>query len=411
MGQTIHKLNAKQVQHAQGPGRFSDGGGLYLLVSKTGARSWLFMYKIAGRRREMGLGSAAAGHVSLAEARKRAAAAREAVAAGDDPIALRDEERRERISQAITFGDFADQFVADHRDGWSNRKHADQWGMTLGPAYCAAIRSRPIGEIDVNDVLAVLEPVWLKKPETARRIRMRLEKVLAAARVRGVHAGPNPAVLRGNLDVLLPKQPKRQGHHAAMPWEDVPAFMAALREREGVSALALRFAILTTARTSEVLHAAWDEIDDEQAVWTVPEERMKARRPHRVPLSDEALAVLEEANGLDPELVFPAIRGSGPMSNMAMSVLLKRMGVTAGTVHGFRSSFRDWAAEATNFQSEVAEMALAHVVGDRTEAAYRRGDLFQKRRKLMEAWAAYCIPDNAGGGVIDLKGRARNERG
>jgi integrase len=403
----IHKLTAKQVQHAREPGRLSDGGGLYLSVAKTGSRSWIFMWKTGGRRREMGLGSAGDGGVSLALARQKAAAAREAVARGEDPIALRDAEQREASARGTTFGEFADAFVADHRDGWSNKKHADQWAMTLGPAYCKKIRSTPIAEIGVDEVLAVLRPVWLKKPETARRIRMRLEKVLAAARVRGLHPGPNPAVLRGNLDVLLPKQPRERGNHAAMPWADVPGFMTALTEREGVSALALRFAILTAARTSEVLHARWDEIDEDEAVWTVPASRMKARRAHRVPLSNATLAVLEEAKGLDPDLVFPAIRGRGAMSNMAMAVLLKRMQVEGVTVHGFRSSFRDWAAEATNFQNEVAEMALAHVVGDRTEAAYRRGDLFAKRRKLMDAWAGYCVPARRDAKVVAIGRKAR----
>ncbi|SFQ55744.1 Integrase [Roseivivax halotolerans] len=404
----LHKLTSKQVEHARQPGRISDGGGLYLTISKAGSRSWLFMFRVNGKRREMGLGSAAPGGVTLAQARKKAAEARDILQDGGDPLEQRQAAQRVALASSTTFGEFADQFVEDQRGGWSNPKHAAQWAMTLGPAYCKKIRTRAIADVDIEDVVAVLRPVWLKKPETARRIRMRLERVLDAAKVRGLRSGENPARWRGNLELLLPKQPKADGHHAAMPWADVPAFMEQLAAREGVAALALRWTILTAARTSEVLYATWDEIDVDAGIWEVPAERMKARRPHRVPLSDEALAVLEEVKGLDPELVFPAIRGSGPMSNMAMSVQLRRMKVTGATVHGFRSSFRDWAAEATSFQSEVAEMALAHVIGNRTEAAYRRGDLFEKRRRLMEAWGRYCTSSRKTDVVSLARGAGRS---
>jgi len=259
----------------------------------------------------------------------------------------------------------------------------------------------------VDEVLSVLRPVWLEKPETARRIRMRLKRVLDAARVRGLRTGENPARSKGQLELLLPKQPKADGHHAAMPWAEVPAFMEALAEREGMSALSLRFLILTAARTGEVIEAEWSEIDFDEALWTIPAARMKARRPHRVPLSAEALAVLREVEGVSDQWVFPTNNGRKPQSNMAMLTLLKRMKVTDAVPHGFRSSFRDWVAEATNFSGELAERALAHVVASKTEAAYRRGDALDRRRALMDAWAAFCVPREAEEKVTDLRaGRA-----
>ena len=400
MGNGIHRLTAKEVAHATKPGRVADGGGLYLSISKSGARSWAFMYKRDGKRREMGLGSASPGAITLAGARRKAATLRDVLADGGDPLTERKEAERGALAASTTFGDFADRYVEDQRGGWSNPKHAAQWAMTLGDAYCRKIRGRPIGEVDVDDVLAVLRPVWMEKPETARRVRMRIERVLDAARVRGLRAGDNPARWRGNLDFLLPKQPRKDGHHAAMAWREVPAFMGKLAEREGVAALALRFLILTAARTGEVLYARWDEIDEETSVWTIPAERMKARRTHRVPLSAPALALLEQVEGLQPEFLFPTVRGTGPLSNMSLAMQLRRMKIEGPTVHGFRSAFRDWAAEATTVSGEVAEMALAHAIANRTEAAYRRGDLFEKRRHLMDQWGAFCINQKSGEVVI-----------
>ena len=274
--------------------------------------------------------------------------------------------------------------------------------MTLGDAYCALIRSKPIGAIGTDDILAVLEPVWQTVPETARRVRMRLEKVLDAARVRGLRSGDNPALWKGHLDHILPKHGKAmRRHHAALGWTEVPEFMRILKTREGMAAIAFRFLILTAARTSETLNARWGEIDFDKATWTIPAERMKSRREHRVPLAKASLNLLKQAMGKHKDFVFPGPSDAGPLSNMSLLMVLRRLERHEVTAHGMRSAFRDWAAECTNFPSEVCEMALAHVVENATEAAYRRGDLFDKRRKLMEAWAAFCEQD--GNTTLPLK--------
>jgi integrase len=293
--------------------------------------------------------------------------------------------------------------VKTHLSQWSNPKHAAQWSMTLGESYCSVIRSKPIASIQTEDILAVLEPVWQVVPETARRVRMRLERVLDAARVRGLRSGENPARWKGHLDHLLPKHGKTsRKHHPAMAWADVPDFLRLLAAREGTAALALRFLVFTATRTTEVLDAQWTEMDFGSSTWTIPAERMKARREHRVPLSESALAILKQAKGKHREFVFPGPDDSGPMSNMALLMLLRRMERDDTTVHGMRSTFRDWASECTNFPNEVCEMALAHVVESATEAAYRRGDLFDKRRKLMQTWASYCEPHKSAK-VLPLK--------
>lgn len=401
MPRELHRLNAKKVMAIDSPGRHADGGSLYLNVAKPprgqpdrpcGPKTWVFLFKFRGRQREMGLGSAGPGGISLADARQRAAEARSLIQRGVDPL---DAKRAAAAEQAVTkarattFGVFADAYVADHEAGWSNDKHRAQWRMTLGPSYCAAIRGKPISEVGVDDVLAVLTPVWQKRPETARRVRMRLEAVLDAARVRGLRDGENPARWRGNLDHLLPRHRKEtKANFAAMPYADVPAFWRSLDLKRGTAALCLKYLIATGARTGEALGARWDEIDLEAKVWTLPARRMKAGREHRVPLSDAALAALNAAKGLHPEWCFPGPSLRAPLSNMAMLGLLKRVAPDV-TVHGFRSAFRDWASEETGAAYEVAEAALAHVVGDRTERAYRRGDLFEKRRELMAAWSAY----------------------
>lgn len=400
MARQLHKLNARQIETLRKPGRHSDGGGLYLRIFPNGSKSWGFLYErknANGRRKqtELGLGSAeGANAVSLAIARQKAADFRKLLMEGKDPKSYRHAAARDKAAASITFGEFADEYVETHRAGWSNAKHAAQWAMTLGSAYCNAIRDKYIGEIDVNDVLAVLQPVWHEKPETARRIRMRLERVLDAAKVRGLRESENPARWRGHLDHLLPRHLKSsKRHHPAMPYKQVPTFMAELANRNAISASALELCILTATRTSETLNATWEEIDLGAAMWTISAERMKARRPHRVPLSNEAVAVLRRVEGLHPDLVFPGQSGRKPLSNMTFLMLLRRMGQKNVTAHGFRSSFRDWTAECTLFSSEVAEMALAHVVQSATEAAYRRGDLLEKRWELMAAWGDYCFPN------------------
>jgi integrase len=350
------------------------------------------MYRFAGKQREMGLGSASRAGTSLARARDLAAEARIALAAGLDPLEVRKAARHaERILP--TFGECADAFIETHRSSWRNDKHIAQWTMTLS-TYCAPIRAMPIDKIETEAVLKVLQPIWERLPETAKRLRGRIEKVLDAATVRCFRTGENPARWRGHLQNLLAK-PKglTRGHHAALPYEQLPEFMAQLRARYSLAARALEFAILTACRSGEVRSARWGEIDLAKATWVIPAGRMKAGKEHRVPLSDRAvalLAVLQETRTSD--FIFPGNGLNRPLSGMAMAMLLRRIKVDSITVHGFRSTFRDWASETTAFPHEVCEQALAHSIGNKTEAAYRRGDLFEKRRKLMETWAIYCEP-------------------
>jgi integrase len=340
------------------------------------------MYVRRGRRVELGLGGGR--DLSLAAARTEAATLRAILAKGDNPKALR---ARDDVP---TFGECADSYVKTMQAGWRNAKHAAQWSMTL-QKYCQPIRKSPVDEVTTEDVLRILEPLWQRIPETAQRLRGRMENVLDAAKAKGQRNGENPARWRGHLDQLLPKRQKLiRGHHAALPYEEVPYFMEGLRSRPAVAARALEFTILTACRTSEVLGARWGEIDLEKRVWTVPASRMKAAREHRVPLSPRALEIIEEMRAKGAEgYVFPGPKRNEPLSTMAMAMLLRRMKAEI-TVHGFRSSFRDWASETTGFPHEVCEMSLAHAIANKAEAAYRRGDLFEKRRKLMIAWAGYC---------------------
>jgi integrase len=379
------RLTARKVQMAK-PGVYVDGQGLRLIVGATGGRKWIFRFMRRSRSQEMGLGGAG---VSLAVARERAADARRMLVAGQNPI---DGARLARAGRP-TFGQVADDFLSAKQSEWRNVKHRAQWAMTL-QRYCAPLRSVPVDEIDTTAVLEVLQPLWASIPETASRVRGRIETVLDAARARGL-IGPheaNPARWRGHLDKLLPKRQKlTRGHHAAMPFADVPQFMARLRKRDAVAALALEFTILTAARSGEVLGARWNEIDFGRKVWTVPAARMKGGREHRVPLSRRVLAVLKKLDSARTgEYVFSGRRPGKPLSGMAMEMILRRMKADNTTVHGFRSSFRDWCGEVSTFPREVAEAALAHVAGDQTERAYRRGDALEKRRALMEAWANHC---------------------
>jgi integrase len=394
------RLTARKVETAK-PGVHLDGQGLRLIVGATGGRKWVFRFMRRGRSQEMGLGGVA---VSLAAARERAADARRTLAAGQNPI---DAARLAKTGRT-TFGEIADDFLSAKQSEWRNAKHRAQWEMTL-QKYAAPLRSRPVDEINTTAVLEVLQPLWASIPETASRLRGRIETVLDAARARGL-IGPheaNPARWRGHLDKLLPKRQKlTRGHHAAMPFADVPQFMARLRKRDAVAALALEFTILTAARSGEALGARWDEIDFEHSIWTVPAARMKGGRVHRVALSVRALAVLKRLDAARTgEYVFPGQRPCKPLSGMAMEIVLRRMKVEGVTVHGFRSSFRDWCGEVSTFPREVAEAALAHISGDATERAYRRGDALEKRRALMEDWANYCEPKS--GNVVSIARRSR----
>lgn len=398
MALALNKLSARGVTSITKPGRHGDGGGLYLVVDKSGAKRWVFLYRREGTLREMGLGGLKS--VSLARARELAAEARVNLQAGIDPITAKN-----NAPVAVpTFGEEADDFIEAMGPQFRNAKHLDQWKMTL-KVYAAPLRSKRVDQIATADVLEVLKPIWLTKPETAARLRGRIERVLDAAKAKGHRSGQNPALWRGHLDNLLPKRRKlSRGHHAAMPYERVPAFFADLRARDAMAARALEFTILTAARTGETFGATWREIDLQAAIWTIPRERMKAGREHRVPLTSrvvEMLTELEELSTGADAYVFPGQKKGRPLSVMSMDMILRRMGIDF-TVHGFRSSFRDWAGEETTFPREVAEAALAHVVGDETERAYRRGDALEKRRKLMIAWANYCEPKNPGN-VVELK--------
>jgi integrase len=392
MARAINRLSARGVQAVTKPGRHSDGAGLYLVVDQSGAKRWVFLFKRSGRMSEMGLGGLLS--VPLSRAREVAAQCRMDLASGRNPILLR-RTARQQAPGVPTFGQFADLFVRDMSPQWRNEKHRAQWRMTL-TVYCAPMRSKPVSEITTDDVLAVLKPIWTSKPETASRLRGRIERVLDAAGAKRHRSGDNPARWRGNFDHLLPKRSKlSKGHHAAMPYANVPKFISDLRERDAVAALALEFTILTAARSGETLNAQWGEIEHDKKLWTVPGERMKAGREHRVPLTSRALEILEIVGKIrdaarPSEFVFPGQKPGKPLSNMALEMMLRRMKITDATVHGFRSSFRDWCGNQTDFPREIAEACLAHVVGNATEQAYRRGDALDKRRTLMDAWAAYC---------------------
>lgn len=385
-------LTVKQIEKLMEPGRFGDGHGLYLQVISPTNRSWLLRYERGGRERWMGLGPL---HTfSLDEARVRARKARQQLADGIDPLDARKHERAKQALEAakvVTFKEATQQYFDQHERKWRNAKHRAQFLSTLQTYAYPVFGKFPVAEINTGLVLKAIEPLWLDKTETANRVRGRIESVLDWATVRGYRQGDNPARWKGHLSEVLPArgQIAPHQHHRALPFAAVPDFMAQLSGREGIGARALELTILTAARTGEVIGAQWSEIDLKAKLWTIPAGRMKGDREHRVPLSDKAVAILK-ALPREAEFVFPGRRKGIAISNMAMAELLKRMGRNDATVHGFRSSFRDWAAERSNFQNHVIEMALAHVIGDKVEAAYRRGDLFEKRRKLMEAWAAYC---------------------
>lgn len=395
----LHKLSARKVAVTGAPGRYGDGGGLYLIIGNAGARKWVFRYTFFGRQRDMGLGSAV--DVSLAQARDAAAAARAAVRDGRDPI---NERVKNRTAQTAvpTFGQYADELVDSIEGGFRNAKHRAQWRMTLRE-YAKPLRSKPIDQIDTADVLGVLQAIWQTKPETASRLRGRIERVLDAAKARGFRSGENPARWRGHLSSLLAKpQQLTHGHHKALPFDDMPTFMEALRGAEGVAARALEFIILTAARTTEVTGARPGELNLETRVWTVPGDRMKQGREHRVPLPERAVELARQAAAASDTFVFPGGKRNRPLSGTALKKVIRRLGYDV-TIHGFRSTFRDWAGERTNFAREVAEAALSHVVGDETERAYRRGDALEKRRALMDAWVAFCArADN----VVPLLARA-----
>lgn len=402
------ELSARFVQTVKKPGRHSDGGGLYLNVTGKGGKSWLFMYNWEGRRIELGLGSAE--HISLADARDKAHGLREKVAAGINPKAEREAAKNPADAAPVipTFGKMADLFIEGKEGGWKNDKHRDQWRMTLSrpvkrkqkkahPGYCKSLIDIPVDEVSTEDILAVLKPIWLKRPETARRVRGRIEAVLNAAKALRHRTGENPALWRGHLDNLLPKSEKlSRGHHSAMPYKEVPAFYQKMVANPSNSNLALCFTILTAARSGETRGAVWSEIDREQRLWTIPAERMKAGREQTVPLTDGAIAILDtmEKQRGQGGYIFPGAR-NGALSVMALTMAMRRADAGDFTPHGFRSSFRDWAGDETSFQRDDIEACLAHVVRDQTERAYRRGNALEKRREIMRTWADYLTGKKA----------------
>lgn len=405
MPRKARELSPLEVRRLSRPGRWSVGGvdGLALQVTESGARSWVLRLTIGGKQREMGLGNFPS--VTLAEARDKARAQRAQVSQGIDPLAARSAARSAAAAQRQaqqTFSIVAAKYISQHELTWKSPKHAAQWASTLASYAEPVIGELMVADITAAHVIRALEPIWATKTETASRVRSRIELVLDFAIARGLRQGPNPARWRGNLDAALPKPSKlvKVKHHPAVPVNEIRSFMARLQGQPGTGARALEFAVLTAARSGEVRHAVWSEIDLDAALWTVPAERMKSGREHRVPLNEPARKLLRALPaGKATDNVFPGARG--PLSDMSLTAVLRRMEVQA-TAHGFRSSFRDWVAEYTQHTGEVAEMALSHAVGDKVEAAYRRGDLFEKRVALMDDWAAFL-------GYPKSPGRVRGE--
>ena len=423
----LNRLSAREVETASTPGAYMDGGGLLLRISDSGGKKWLFRYTspVTGKRREMGLGRADKGHVPLKAAREAAQAARDLVARKIDPIDQAERERRERLAEAKkatpkTFGEFADEWIEAtiKPPKYRNAKHRDQWRMTLR-VYAGPLRDKLPADITTGDVLAVLQPIWSTKPETAKRTQGRIARIMAAAKVEGLYAGENPARWKDHLaQTLLVRAAHERGRHAALPYDDIPAFMVTLREKSGIAARALEFLILTAARSGEVRGMTWAEVDLDKRRWTVPGDRMKAGKAHRVPLTDRGVAILAEMALFRPAhddgsaLVFPGDERSGrrkpgavgpvQMSDMTLAAVLKRMKRTGITVHGFRSTFQDWAEEIARFPASAVEAALAHTISG-TRASYRRGDSYAMRAELMAAWEGYLNGRGVTGNVIHLR--------
>lgn len=389
MARGINKLNNLSVRQKKEPGHYGDGGGLWLQVSKTLTKSWVFRYTRRGKTHELGLGPFPA--ISLAAARDKAEQMRTTLAMGGDPMAERAAAKANAATR-MTFAECAERYISDNRAGWKNPKHADQWRNTLETYAFPVIGALDVALVDTQHVLKIIEPIWSTKNETASRLRGRIERVLAWAATRKLRTGDNPARWTHHLDTILPQpsKVKKANHHEALPYQEIAAFLDEVRKQPGIAPRALEFTILTAARTGEIIGATWAEIDLEQGVWTIPAGRMKAGKEHRVPLSVRCLEILREMAELrEGDFVFPGWRAETGLSNMAMLSLLKRMGRDDLTVHGFRSSFRDWSGEKTHHPREVIEHALAHKLKDKAEAAYARGTLFDKRRALMDDWDTY----------------------
>jgi integrase len=408
MARKTDRLNAIEVKKQEKPGYYCDGGGLYLQVSKTGSKSWIMRYTLAGKPCEMGLGSLNA--FTLAEARARAKAQRKLLTDGIDPLATkRGDLLAQRMADAniITFDKAAAAFVEANSPAWRNAKHGEQWRNSLANYASPVIGSMPVSSVETSHIMRILTPIWATKTETATRVRGRIEKVLDWAKVQGYRTGDNPAAWRGHLSEALPKPSKvsKEEHFAALPGEEIGAFMVALRAMQGAGARAMEVIILTATRTSEVLNAKWSEIDLDAGLWVIPKERMKGFREHRVPLSEPAIRLLREQPH-HGDYVFPGKKNGAALSNMTCLQTLRRMGRGDLTVHGFRSTFRDWVSESTSYPRDVAEMALAHTIEDKSEAAYRRGDLIEKRRALMADWAVHCSTVLVSADVVAIRVKA-----
>lgn len=394
MARRIEKLTALSVSKMTKPGYYGDGAGLWLQVSPSGSKSWIFRFTLAGRQREMGLGPLHT--VSLAEARAKAKHQREMLLEGRDPLDVRQASQlADALERAklMTFDQCAAGYIKAHRGSWKNPKHISQWENTLATYASPIIGGLPVAQVDTALVVTVLTPIWETKTETATRLRGRIESILDWATVSQFRQGDNPARWRGHLENLLanPSKCKKTEHHPALPWQEIGAFMATLREQDGIAAKAVELAILTACRSGEIRLATWAEFDLDAGLWVIPAERMKMKKEHRVPLSTAALSLLRSLPGKEG-LVFPGMKPGKPLSDMSLTAVLRRMDRGDITVHGFRSTFRDWCAEsvANSFPREVCEHALAHSLPDKVEAAYRRGDLIEKRTMLMQAWANYC---------------------
>lgn len=404
MGRVSKKLSALEVGRLSEPGTYPVGESLYLQISATGTKSWLFRYSFQGKPKWMGLGSFRL--MSLAEARKKVADLQMERLSGHNPLALRIAKEKEIAlleAKKMTFEECARRYIEAHSPTWKNQKHISQWNNTLETYVFPIFGHLSVEDVDTSLVMKALEPIWMIKAETANRLRGRIERILSWATVRGFRSGKNPADWRGHLDQLLPKRSSiaKVEHFKALPFAEMNSFIENLRKNEGIAALALEFCILTVSRTSECMGAKWSEVNFNEKYWLVPAERMKAKKEHKVPLSPRALGILEQMRSIsEGEFIFPGRTKNKPLSNMAFLSLLRRMKYDV-TAHGFRSSFRDWAEERTNFPSNVVEMALAHTVKNKVEAAYRRGDLFMKRQLLMNAWETYCnSPTKAQGQVL-----------
>jgi len=403
------KLTQLKIDRLKTPAVYGDGAGLSLKVTKNGSKSWIYRYMLAGKAHWMGLGSYP--DVSLAEAREKAAELRKLTRQNIDPLLEKRKQAsviRAAISKAITFDDASAKYIEAHKASWKNEKHADQWTNTLKTYASPIIGSVDVSLIDTGHIMRILEKdnFWNEKTETASRVRGRIESVLDWATVRKYRTGENPARWKGHLDKLLPARSKvkKTEHHAALPWLQMGAFMVKLREQEGTAAKAVELAILTACRSGEVRGAVWEEFDLDAGIWIIPPERMKAKKEHRVPLQEKAIQLLRKQKELFPNgYVFPGMKEGKPLSDMSLTAVLRRMEQNEITVHGFRSSFRDWAAESTAYPNEMVEMALAHTIGNKVEAAYRRGDLFEKRRRMMQDWSNFCDTVIKAGEVIPLK--------